>query len=221
MNKCTRIIPLVLLAAVPYAWADEDYDENEDDLTYSSFRVTQADPGFDNVDPGFNLGYTLGFRLPMVEMLAIEFDISSTVIPGENSGGVSPPLLGGNDGGGNDDGGLLDPILGGGGGDNGGGGQSSSRSGNFTRVNDDFLVNTLGIYARAQTPKSWHKRFFGSVRVGYSYIDTTIPELVEDENSHASWGLGLGYRYGKRGLLELRYTQVSSDLRYLGLGITY
>lgn len=209
----------IALTSLPALAADEDKKEkNPDDPTYSSFRLMQATADFDNLDPGFNLGYTLGFRLPELEFISIELDISSTVIPGENQGGVSEPLIDNDDGGG--DGGILDPILGGGEGGDSGGNSNSSRGKN-TRSDNELLLNTVGIHGRIETPRSLSKRFFGAVRFGYSYVDSSIPELVEDGRGSGSWGVGLGYRYGSDGRIELRYTQVAADLHYLGLGASF
>lgn len=211
----TALVGASLALATLPALADDDdskAEKNPDDPTYSSFRLTQATADFDNLDPGFNLGYTLGFRLPTIEFLSVELDISSTIIPGENSGGVSEPIVN------NDNGGILDPILGGGG---DGGGDSSSSTGKNTRSNNELLLNTVGIFGRLETPRSLSDRFFGSVRFGYEYVDSNIPELVEDGRGGSAWGVGLGYRYGKDGRVELRFTQVAADLRYLGLGVSF
>lgn len=185
--------------ALPVAAQDDDDDEkNPDDPTYSSFRITQARADFDNLDPAFNLGYTFGFRFPDFEFVGVEFDISGTIIPGENQGAAGLFDGGGNDGG-------------------GGGGDSGQR----TRSGDELLVNTLGVYLRLETPRQWSSRFFASARVGYSYLDSTIPELVEDGRSQSAWGAGLGYRYGEDGRIELRYTRVAEDLDYLGIGFSF
>ncbi len=207
----------IAVFALPVLAENKDEPEkNPDDPTYSSFRLSQATADFDNLDPGFNLGYSLGFRLPEVEFLSVELDISSTVIPGENSGGVSEPIVNNNDDGG---GGILDPILGGGGSD--GGGNSSSGGGKNTRSNNELLLNTLGIFGRIETPRSLSNRFFGTARFGYSYVDSSIPELIEDGRGGGSWGVGVGYRYGNDGRVELNFTQVAQDLQYLALGISF
>ncbi len=212
----TALVGSCLALATLPAQADKDSksEKNPDDPTYSSFRLTQATADFDNLDPGFNLGYTLGFRLPTIEFLSVELDISSTIIPGENSGGVSEPIVS-NDGG---NGGILDPILGGG--DSGGDSSGSSRGKN-TRSNNELLLNTVGIFGRLETPRSLSERFFGSLRFGYAYVDSSIPELIEDGRGGSAWGVGLGYRYGGDGRVELRFTQVAADLRYLGLGVSF
>ena len=210
--------------ALPVAAQDDDDDEkNPDDPTYSSFRITQARADFDNLDPAFNLGYTFGFRFPDFEFVGVEFDISGTISPGENQGAAGLFDGGGNDGGGDGGGGgILDPILGGGGGGGGNdGGGGGGDSGQRTRSGDELLVNTLGVYLRLETPRQWSSRFFASARVGYSYLDSTIPELVEDGRSQSAWGAGLGYRYGEDGRIELRYTRVAEDLDYLGIGFSF
>lgn len=208
----------IALSALP-ALADTESkpEKNPDDPTYSSFRITQAKADFDNLDPGVNLGYTLGFRIPPLDFLSVELDISGTIIPGENQGAVSQPIV---DNGDDGDGGILDPIFGGGD-DGGSGGGSSSGGGKNTRSSNDLLLNTVGVFARIETPRSLNERFYGVARVGYSYVDSTIPELVEDGRGSGSWGVGIGYRYGTNGRIELRFTQVADDLQYLGLGASF
>lgn len=210
---------LAILALPVHAQSSES--EDPDSPMYYSFRITHAEADFSNLDAAFNLGGALGFRFPDFEILGLELDFSSTVIPGENSGAVSQPVVGGGDGGGGGLGGVLDPIFGGGGdeGDEGDSGGGSTARG--TRSNNELLLNTIAIYARAESPRSWSERFFASARVGYAYTDSTIPELTEDGRGHSTFGLGLGYRYGDDGQVELSYTRMSADLNYLSIGISY
>lgn len=208
---------LALTALPALADTETKPEKNPDDPTYSSFRITQARADFDNLDPGVNLGYTLGFRIPPLEFLSVELDISGTIIPGENQGAVSQPIVDNSDDG---DGGILDPIFGGGD-DGGSGGSSNSSSGQNTRSSNDLLLNTVGVFARFETPRSLNARFYGTARIGYSYVDSSIPELIEDGRGSSSWGVGIGYRYGNDGRIELRFTQVADDLQYLGLGASF
>lgn len=218
-NTIRTLATIGLLSAGCNAIALEELGkEDPDDLMFSSFRVSYAQPDYDNLKGGFNLGGSFGFRLPDFNMLAIEINLSTTLIPGENEGGVSPPLF--NDGNNGNDGGILDPLLGGG--DNGdNSGSSGSNNGKFTRSNSEFASNSFGIFASLETPRSISPRFFATARIGYSYVDSTIPEMTEDGRGHGSWGLGFGYRYGNDGRIELRYTQVSDDLFLIGLGYSY
>lgn len=213
-----------LLPACALAQDNTARDRNPDDPTYSSFRLTQARADFDNLDPGYNLGYNFGFRLPGFELFSVELDFSSTIIPGENAGAVTSPVLGGSDTG--DDGLLGDGLGGLIGGDDGDMGDSSSGESNpstarNTRSGNELLLNTVGIFARLETPRRLHPRLFAAIRIGYSYVDSSIPELVEDSRGSESYGIGVGYRYGEGGRVELRFTQVADDLQYLGLGFSF
>ena len=212
---------LLSLASLPaMAQDDDDNDDggkNRDDPTYQSIRLTAVESDFDNLDRAVNLGFTLGVRIPGVERyLAAELDISSTLIPGENAGPA--PVFGGGSGGG-DDGGLglpggLDDLLGGG--DGGGGGGGGGSSANNTSDADDLRLNSIGIFAAGRTPG----RFFGSARIGYRFVESSINELNEEQTGEA-YGAGIGYRYGEWGLVELTYTRYSSELDYLSLAVSF
>ena len=223
LKSAAPLLGLLLLTASSFSWADDekDQDGHKDryDPTYSAIRLSSVSTDFSNIDRAFNLGFTLGIRIPGLkiqgtEFLSAEIDISSTLIPGENSG--TGPLLGGGNNNGDDDGGLLGGLLGGGGGGDDGsnsGGSSSSASNDP----DDLRLNAVGIFARARSPG----KFFGSVRLGYRFVESTIDELEEDQTGSA-WGIGGGYQYSERGgAVELNYTQYGSDLNFISLVVSY
>lgn len=223
--KLTNWLALPALLLSPLALAQvaptDNRERNADDPTYTSFYFTQADADYANLDPAINIGGGFGFRFPDFEFLSVGLELSSTIIAGENSGAAGGIF--GNGGDNNDDGGggILDPIIGGGGGDDGNndnGGSSASRG---TRTSEDLLVNTFGIFVGLESPRSWSSRLFGTARVGYAYIDSSIPEMVEDGRSQTAYGVGLGYRYGDSGRIELRYTRMSDDLEYISLGYSF
>lgn len=207
---------LSLCLALPLAVMAQDDDDNEksdDDPTYQSIRLTAVESDFDNLDTAINLGFTLGIRIPGLQrILAAEIDISSTLIPGENAG--PGPLFGGNDGG--DDGGILGGLGGllGGGGDGGGNGGGSSA--NNTSDGDDLRLNAIGIFLAGRTPG----RFFGTGRIGYRFVESSINE-INDEQSGEAYSAGIGYRYGKFGLVELLYTQYTDDLDFITLAVSF
>ncbi len=224
MLKRTAIGALLTSTCVltsPQAFADEDGKNDRYDPTYSAIRLGSVEADFSNIDRAFNLGFTLGIRIPGLEIsgtefLSAEIDLSSTLIAGENSGGAGG--LGNNcdNGGGSDDGGGLGGIgdlIGGGGDGGGGGGDSCSASSD----NDDLRLNSVAVFAKARTPG----RFYGLARLGYRFVESTINEL-EDEQTGSAWGLGGGYQYSESGgAVELGYTQYGSDLSFIELVISY
>ncbi|MGJ8669422.1 MAG: hypothetical protein ACSHXK_08045 [Oceanococcus sp.] len=199
--------------------ADDEIETQEFNPLYSSILITSVDSGFSNIDRAIGLGGTIGIRIPGVvvggtNILAAEIDINSTVIPGKNKGGGGTLTSSCDDGGGGgDDGGLggLGGLLGGG--DDGGGGGDCST----TTSSNDFHMQAIGIFAKARSPG----RFFGSARVGYRYVISTIPELEEDQTGSA-WGLGVGYQYNTTGAaFELNYSQYGSNLSFITLAVNY
>lgn len=214
-------LPGLVLSSL--AWAQVAPNDNReraaDDPTYTSFYFTQAEADYANLDSAINIGGGFGFRFPDFDILSVGLELSSTIIGGENSGAAGGLLGGNNDNGGDSGGGILDPILGSGGDDNGNNNGGSAPRG--TRTSDELRVNTFGLFLGLETPRQWSSRFFGTARVGYAYIDSTIPEMVEDGRNQTAYGVGLGYRYGESGRIELRYTRMSDDLEYISLGYSF
>lgn len=192
-----------------------DKDKKDDDkdrdpsrrITYSSIGLTRASTDFDNLGKPINLSAVLGIRVPTLEIISAEIELSTTLIPGENDGRTSGGGLGGGGGGG----GLLDPILGGG--DEGGG---SAPAGNFTQRPDDLLLNTIGVFGVVRSPGD----FYAVGKYGFRYIQSSIQELQE-EASGTAYVLGGGYRYGEDGGVELTYSKYSDFIDYISLVVTY
>ncbi len=205
------LVPLTLAGMVSPGWAADDDEEksNPNDPTYTAIRISAVESEFKNLDRAVNLGFTIGIRIPPLrKYLAAEIDLSSTLIPGENSGAAGGLGGGGGDGGG----GVLDPIIGGGGDDNG---SSGSGGGKRTRDSDDLRLNSVGVFLTGRSPG----KFFGMARVGYRFVQSTIIELEEDDTGSA-WGLGFGYRYAEESSVELAYTRYG-DLSFMSLVVNY
>lgn len=193
MLRTAAAILALSLSATALAQDDEEVYGLEE-TAYSAFRITQVRPDFDNLDPAINIGYTYGVYIPGLSWLAAEFDISQTIIPGENSGG----------------GAFAKGLLpGGGGGDEGNGG-------NTTASGDDLAITSVAIFAAARSPG----RYYGLARLGYRFLQSNIQE-IDDESTGGAFGLGAGFRYGRTSALELTYTQYGSDLSYLSFVINY
>lgn len=189
---------------------DKDNGEDRDpsrNVTYSSIGLTRASTDFDNLGKPINLGAVLGIRVPTLDFISAEIDLSTTIIPGENDGRTAS---GGNLGGGGG-GGILDPIFGGGG-DEG----SGAPSGNFTRRADDLFLNTVGVFGVLRSPGE----FYAVGKYGYRYINSSIEELQE-EASGTAYAIGGGYRYGSDGGVELTYSRYSDLIDYISLVVTY
>lgn len=190
---------------------DDDDDKKERDprrkITYSSIGLTRASTDFDNLGKPINLSAVLGIRVPKLDIISAEIDLSTTLIPGENDGRTaSSGGLGGGGGGG-----LFDPILGG-----GGGGGEEAQAGNFTRSPDDLLLNTIGVFGVLRSPGD----FYAVGKYGFRYIQSTIQELQE-EASGTAYVVGGGYRYGEDGGVELTYSKYSDFIDYFSLVVTY
>lgn len=166
-------------------------------VTFSGIGLTRASSDFNNLKPAINLNASIGFRIPTINIFAVELQISQTVIPGQNGGQQQCSSSGG---------GLL-----------GGGGSSSCAPGRYTSSQDDLQMNAIGVFAVARSPG----RFYGLAQIGYRYLNTNIPELSEDRSGNA-YGAGAGYRYGKSlSGVEINYTRYSKDLNFLGFSIAY
>ena len=185
---------------------DDDRDESRK-VTYSSIGLTRASTDFDNLGEAINLSAVLGIRVPTVEFISAEIDLSTTLIPGENTL-ESSGVLGG--GGGTP---CVLPGVPPGCVDNGGG---SAPTGNNTQSRDDLLLNTVGVFGVLRSPGT----FYGVGKYGYRYIQSTIQELQE-EASGTAYALGAGYRYGSDGGVEIMYTKYSDFIDYISLTVTY
>jgi hypothetical protein len=188
--------------------AAQDFDENEDSPTYSGASIVRASTEFENLKDAVNLNFVIGFRIPTLRWLAVELDLGSTIIPGENTGQATCTESGGGGGGG-----LL--PIGGGGGDGGVVCEDGSR---FTRSRNDLQMNSAAIYATARSTG----QFFVSGKLGYSFVNSSIEELEENQSGTAYAG-GVGYRWNPKSLsgVEFNYTKVNDEIDFLGLQFNY
>lgn len=189
---------------------DEDKDDQRDSsrkVTYSSIGLTRVSTDFDNLGKPINLSAVLGIRVPTLEFISAEIDLSTTLIPGENDGRTASS--GGTLGGGN--GGILDPIFGGGADDGG-----EAPVGNFTQRPDDLLLNTIGVFGVLRSPGD----FYAVGKYGFRYIQSSLQEFQEEASGKA-YVLGGGYRYNEDGGVELTYSKYSDLIDYVSLVVTY
>lgn len=206
---------LLLLLSLPARAIDDgsgpgaqEFDENEDGVTYSGFGLVRASTDFENLKDAVNLNFVIGFRIPTLRWLSVELDLGSTIIPGENTGPATCTDTGGGGGGG-----LL--PIGGGGGDGGVVCEDGSR---FTRSRNDLQMNSAAIFAAVRSTG----QFFVSGKLGYSFVNSSIVELEESRSGTAYAG-GVGYRWNPKSLsgVELNYTKINDEIDFLGLQINY
>lgn len=198
-----RAVAPLLLALSSAAVAQDNGSDEQPEIqdgsggVFSTFGVQRAETDFDNLGEAINLGGTFGVqfgRIPGIGIrgLGIGLSFVQTIRPGQNEG--QPSALGNGDGGG-----LLPGV-----GDGDGGGSS----GNFTRSNDDFIMQSLGAFVSYRTPTT----LYGIAKAGYAYTDTNIPEL-DDEREGFAWQVGAGYRYGSSPIgVELIYARYTGDV---------
>ena len=163
---------------------------------YNAFKIQQIESDFDNLDKAFNIGSVLaGFRFPGdLKWLGVEFELSQTIIPGENQGQPASPAVGGG---------------------GGGGGGGSSAQGNNTTDNDDLQILSGGVYLVARSTG----QYYAGARLGYSQLfQSSIDEL--DSESDVSYGLLGGVRFGPSvdaSSVELEYGEMAGDITALSI----
>jgi hypothetical protein len=194
-----------LLLAQP-AWAVDDgtreappvEDETDESVTYSGIGLSYVGTDFDNVDDAINLGVVIGFRIPTVNIFAVELELSTTVIPGQIDSQSCSTSGGG--------GGF--PIIGGG----------SSPQTTCVRSQNDFGTNSAGVYAVLRSPG----RFYAMGKIGTRYVTTSIEEL-DDERGGSAYAGGIGYRWNprKNNGVELFYNKFSDSLDMIGFSVAY
>jgi hypothetical protein len=172
----------------------EDEDET---YTYSGVGLSRISADFDNVDEAINLNAVIGFRIPTINVFAVELELSTTVIPGQVNSQDCSTTGGG--------GGL--PIIG------GGSGQT-----NCVTTQNDFGTNSAGVYAVLRSPG----RFYGMAKIGTRYVTTSLEEL-DDERGGSAWAAGIGYRWNPRRIngVELYYNDFSENLEVIGFNVSY
>lgn len=204
--KSSLLLAALMVCAPAFAVDDgtkeaEEKSENSS-VTYSGVGLVQAKTKFDNLKPAVNLNASLGFRIPTVEIFAVELEISTTVIPGSNSGPRQCSTIGGGGGG----------LIGG-----GSSGSTSCPPGKFTSSSDDLQMNNIGVFGVLRSPG----KFYAMAKYGYRYLNTNIPELQQERSGNA-YGFGGGYRWGKSlSGVELAYTKYSKEVTYTGFSISY
>ncbi|HUS24199.1 MAG TPA: outer membrane beta-barrel protein [Candidatus Binatia bacterium] len=173
-------------------------EEEEMSTTYSGIGLSRISTSFSNVDPAINLDVAMGFRVPTVQWIGVELNLGFSMIPGQvtetnsTTGTTCTP---------------LEELL----------GNCTPTSGATTSSQDDFQALNLGAYAVLRSPG----RFYGMGKLGYRYLNTSLPEL-SDDRSGTAWGIGFGYRWNKRGsYAELHYTRLSADLSAIGFELAY
>jgi len=190
------IITLTALTAPAHAQLARSFSS----ATYTGVGGSQVKADFDNLGKAYNLDAIGGYHLTPAQpwgRIAAELNLGVTVSPGKNSGGSGG--------------------LGGGGGVLGGGGGNAS-NGNTTAGNDDLQTFVLSIQAVYRTPG----RLYGMGTVGYGLTSTSIQEIEDNGRTSASFGGGLGFKFGENtAAVELLYTRVSEDLQTLGIRFIY
>lgn len=173
-------------------------DGGDQSVTYSGIGLSKITADFDNVKDAINLNAVIGFRIPTVDIFAVELELSSTVIPGQVDGQECTTTPGG--------GGL--PILGGG----------SDDETNCTNAQNDFGTNSAGVYAVLRSPGA----FYAMGKYGYRYVTTSLSELDEDRSGNA-YAFGAGYRWNprKNNGVELYYNKLTERLDYIGFNVSY
>lgn len=196
----SRLFASAMLAALALP-AQAQLARSFSSATYTGVGVAQLSTDFDNLDEAINLDAIGGYNLtPALSWgrISAELNLSFTVSPGENSG---PPQVTTTPGG----------VL-------GGGAATTTEQGNFTQSSNDlqtFLFNLQAVY---RTPG----RVYGIGSVGYSLINVSIEEIEENGRSAASFGGGVGFRFGENtAAVELLFTRISEDLQTIGLRFVY
>lgn len=187
--------------------ADRSVGSNDTPF-YSGTTFMSLDPQLDNLDRSLGLSQTAGIRIPGIEWVAAELDLGFAFLGGENSGAQGTGIGGGGDGGGGF------PGVGGGGGNDSGGNDGPSG----TQSSEDFQAFTYGLFAAFRTPG----RFFAGSRIGYSGMNTNIPELDEDSNGF-TYTFQLGYRWSEasHNLVQIEYFEYENDVENISLTANY
>ena len=206
---------LLLLAAVPAGAIERDDHptsgtdtgappvEDELSTTYSSIGLQKLAFKIPNTDvkDAVNLDFTMiGFRIPPAPWFAIELNLGFTMIPGQiNAAGGS-----------------------------GSSGNCITTNPNFpvgcnpgapssTGGQADLSATTAGVFAVVRSTGP----VFAMGKIGYRYLTTNIDGFPPDRSGNA-YGLGIGYRWNKKGsYAEFGYTHYNSDISALGFSLSY
>lgn len=170
-------------------------DDPARSVTYGGIGLSKVSPGFDNAKDAVNIEVLMGFRIPDINVFAVELEIGATMLPGQvtqtstTGGGTCP---------------ITDPLC-------------TPPSSSTTSSNQDFQMQSLAAYAVFRSPGT----VYALGKLGYRYLSTSLPELENDRSGNA-WSLGAGYRYrpGIAGA-ELFYTHMSDHIKYYGFTLSY
>jgi len=80
----------------------------------------------------------------------------------------------------------------------------------------DFSIKTYGLYSVARTNE---QSYFKS-KIGYMVEKTQVATLAETEKG-ISLGIGFGYRMGGTSMIEVEYTWLSKDLKFVSLSYIF
>lgn len=171
----------------------DDRRERNESVTYSGIGLARVSTDFENLKDAVNLNFSIGFRVPTIDWIGAELELSTTVIPGENETTSQQ--------GGSNCGGVLQPPC----------PSGDTQSGN------DLQTNSAAVYAVLRSPG----KFYGMAKYGYRYLNTSIDEL-QDNRSGSAWGVGAGYRWGSTlSGVELYYTRLTPDVTFMGFALAY
>lgn len=87
---------------------------------------------------------------------------------------------------------------------------------NISSSRDPFTVFNIGAYGVVRSPG----KFFAVGKIGYRYLQSSLPELDEDKNG-TSWTGGVGYRWARDGFVEIGYSKISDKIDGIGLTFSY
>ena len=165
--------------------------DSSHDMTYASIGFARVSAPPAYVHAATNLTGTLGFHPPGIDLIAAEFELGTTVAAGDVDRAGATPA--------NCGGPLLPPCPA------------------ATNSKDHFSVQHGSVFGVLRTPG----RVYGIGRIGYQYINTSLPEL-DGHHSGVAWSAGAGLHYsGDISGVELLYTHVSNNVRYWGLSLSY
>ena len=80
----------------------------------------------------------------------------------------------------------------------------------------DFSIKTYGLYSVART----NERNYFKSKLGYIIEKADIAGVTETEKG-VSLGVGFGYRLGGTSMIELEYTWVTKDLKFVSLSYIF
>ncbi|TXH03328.1 MAG: hypothetical protein E6R07_12560 [Nevskiaceae bacterium] len=191
MRIASRLLLALGLALPPALPALAADDDTSHDLTYASIGFAHVSAPPSYANAATNLTGTLGFHPAGIDWVAAEFELGTTVSAGDVRRPAATP---------SNCGGVLQPPC-----------PTADSS------HDRFSLQHGGVFGVLRTPG----RVYGIGRIGYQYINTSLPEL-DGRHSGVAWSAGAGLHYSSDiSGVELLYTHVSNNVRYWGLSLSY